>query len=218
MHTVQASLPSTGAVPTKVCTTCRVEYPATREYFWALEKHRLRGQCKDCRRLANRKYYERNADRIIQNSQKWCESNRGRRREAAALRRERDRESINTYWREWASKNRDKLIVRQQRRRANKLAAGGQFSVEEWQHIQQRCSGRCFYCDAHDAITADHFYPLHLGGNNHPWNILPACKRCNSSKRDREPLSWVEERWGEQALYKVMSFIEQSQLYYRGDV
>jgi 5-methylcytosine-specific restriction endonuclease McrA len=46
----------------------------------------------------------------------------------------------------------------------------------------------CRYCD--DPATAiDHVWPQARGGNDHPNNLVPTCKPCNSRKRDRSLLT-----------------------------
>jgi len=40
-------------------------------------------------------------------------------------------------------------------------------------------------CNGAPANTWEHRIPLSRGGTHHPSNMLPACGRCNSSKRNR---------------------------------
>ncbi|MFJ6784621.1 HNH endonuclease [Streptomyces yangpuensis] len=52
--------------------------------------------------------------------------------------------------------------------------------------------GYCTYCssDGTRAEVVDHVEPLEWGGANHITNLVPACRSCNASKRDRTPLQW----------------------------
>jgi 5-methylcytosine-specific restriction protein A len=47
----------------------------------------------------------------------------------------------------------------------------------------------CTYCgtegDPSNPLTADHFIPKALGGTDDRDNLVTACRRCNSAKRDR---------------------------------
>ena len=45
-------------------------------------------------------------------------------------------------------------------------------------------SGLCAYCDQ-PATTWDHIIPVSKGGDTRLGNIVPACKSCNSKKKDR---------------------------------
>ena len=47
-----------------------------------------------------------------------------------------------------------------------------------------RPGSRCHYCGA-PATTVDHVIPKAKGGTDAMSNLVPACARCNSSKRDR---------------------------------
>lgn len=49
------------------------------------------------------------------------------------------------------------------------------------------------YCGA-AADTVDHITPLVRGGREHPSNLAPACRSCNSSKGDRLLTEWDTER------------------------
>ncbi|MEU8345354.1 HNH endonuclease signature motif containing protein [Spirillospora sp. NPDC048832] len=60
--------------------------------------------------------------------------------------------------------------------------------------ILARNGGRCVYCDAEPATALDHFVPLSWGSDDAPWNLVGACKPCNSSKHDADPYEWLESR------------------------
>lgn len=48
---------------------------------------------------------------------------------------------------------------------------------------------RCTYCGG-GCETVDHVVPLARGGTNYEGNLVPACRRCNSSKADRLLIEW----------------------------
>lgn len=47
----------------------------------------------------------------------------------------------------------------------------------------------CAYCGAR-ADTIDHVLPLVRGGTNYEGNLVPACRRCNSSKSGKTIIEW----------------------------
>ena len=56
-------------------------------------------------------------------------------------------------------------------------------------------AGRCYYCDASvppAELTMDHVVPLIRGGRSTRGNCVPACKDCNSRKKDLLPVEWQE--------------------------
>ena len=55
----------------------------------------------------------------------------------------------------------------------------------KWKQQQKPCA----YCGA-PADTIDHVMPLVRGGTNYEGNLLPACRRCNSSKSGKTIIEW----------------------------
>lgn len=78
------------------------------------------------------------------------------------------------------------------RRRKAKLAEAGvfEFTSRQWRRTCNRAGGRCFYCHEVAPLTMDHVIPVVRGGRHSEGNIVPACARCNSSKRARLIIEW----------------------------
>lgn len=56
-------------------------------------------------------------------------------------------------------------------------------------------TGLCHYCGGHfpsNELTLDHVVPLVRGGRSTRGNCVPACKECNTRKRDLLPTEWQE--------------------------
>ncbi len=68
-----------------------------------------------------------------------------------------------------------------------------------WQNLIAR-EPPCYYCEVQlskSQVTMDHIVPLGQGGLSTPGNIVPACKACNTLKRDMTAVEWtlhLEER------------------------
>lgn len=61
----------------------------------------------------------------------------------------------------------------------------------EWVSILQRYNMSCAYCGVSGVkLTVDHVVALSRGGRHEPSNVVPACRACNSAKRDRD---WTEK-------------------------
>ena len=76
--------------------------------------------------------------------------------------------------------------LRKEREAARKLRKS-----QWWQN--RIAKGRCYYCNAEVApkqLTLDHIIPLARGGHSTKGNCVPACKECNSKKRDLLPTEW----------------------------
>lgn len=82
------------------------------------------------------------------------------------------------------------------KRRAAKRSVGGEgLTLAQWNAICAEWTGdgglvHCAYCGSTRRIEIDHVVPLALGGRDDTANVLPACKSCNSSKRDALIWDW----------------------------
>ena len=160
----------------RTCTSCKIEYPATSEYFHKQSsgKYGLRSICKDCANSAMSKYYNENRERYLVNFHLWAINNRDKRR--SIRRRERAKEAgvLNDNWTD------EQLI-----------AAYGT---------------DCYICNdpidfdapkkgpgSEKSYWPDHLTPYSRGGDNVIANVRPCHRRCNESKGKKtyeEFLSW----------------------------
>lgn len=70
--------------------------------------------------------------------------------------------------------------------RAKLRAVDDGFDQADWLASIDEWGGCCAYCGRDDLpLTRDHVQPLSRGGRHAVDNIVPACKPCNSAKRDR---------------------------------
>jgi 5-methylcytosine-specific restriction endonuclease McrA len=117
-------------------------------------------------------------------------------RERARAWRQKNPEKVRDLSAKFRRANPDKRANTEQRRRARKRNASGSFTFEEWRTLCERHGPLCFYCGHKRKLTADHVAPLSRGGAHVVENIVPACKSCNSSKGNKDPLTWLEWRIG----------------------
>jgi 5-methylcytosine-specific restriction enzyme A len=60
---------------------------------------------------------------------------------------------------------------------------------------RQCAKGRCYYCGSltpATALTMDHIVPLSRGGKTTKGNVVPACKSCNSKKKNQLLMEWED--------------------------
>ena len=61
---------------------------------------------------------------------------------------------------------------------------------------KRRCDkGVCYYCRCEikpAELTMDHVVPLSRGGKSTKGNVVPACKSCNTKKKQLLPIEWDE--------------------------
>lgn len=82
---------------------------------------------------------------------------------------------------QWHRDNPAAMLRLKTMRRTAEAADG--VTERDWRRLVSRYDGRCAYCGTATARpAADHVVPLVRGGRHTIGNLLPVCKRCNSSK------------------------------------
>jgi 5-methylcytosine-specific restriction endonuclease McrA len=82
--------------------------------------------------------------------------------------------------------------MRRASRRAAERGVSGNVTKEDWAARVMEFCGSCAYCLRTDRpLHRDHVIALNSGGAHHIDNLVPACKPCNSRKRDRGVLVMV---------------------------
>jgi 5-methylcytosine-specific restriction endonuclease McrA len=85
---------------------------------------------------------------------------------------------------EWIRKHPGQKAIDTAKRKARKLNAEGDgITREQWLQMCSENVGKCSYCGQKKPLTMDHVIPLVSGGKHDISNIVPACKSCNSSKK-----------------------------------
>ena len=98
---------------------------------------------------------------------------------------------MKEYMPEYYKNNKAKFYTYTENRRARKAALINDLTQEQWFGLLADFDGVCAYCQENKATEMDHFYPLSKGGGTTVSNIVPACKPCNKSKYNHDPLEWL---------------------------
>ncbi len=86
-----------------------------------------------------------------------------------------------------------RFLEKAQRRARRASAPRNDFSRAQWREMLLVFDHRCAYCHRHlKQLTQDHLTPFALGGSHTLWNIVPACRSCNSKKGLGPPLIPVQ--------------------------
>jgi hypothetical protein len=159
---------------------------------FSIDRHRgdgLSSRCHQCRRINKNKPGKRERAAMKDRGFKWCcnckqwfpeKEIHGARCRPCRNIYARERYAQNAQYREGRKNHRDK-----QRRGVERVPVIGQ------QVLLENSGGLCVYCGA-PANTWDHIVPVSKGGKTTPGNIVPACSHCNSSKKDRDVLEWID--------------------------
>lgn len=67
-------------------------------------------------------------------------------------------------------------------------------SLYDDEKIKYKYPQSCCYCGSVEHLSMDHLIPRKKGGSDAADNLVWACKSCNSSKRDRDILEWLETK------------------------
>jgi 5-methylcytosine-specific restriction endonuclease McrA len=154
-----------------------------------------------------KKYKEKNRDRISEYSKQYYEKNKEKKKEYDKEYRIKNRDHRLVRGREYHFKNRDKL--NEQKKQYFKenphiafnnsmqrcdLIGDEEITKDMWFDVMMSTSFKCRYCEI-DLTTSnrslDHIVPLtKKGAPADIDNLVPSCKSCNSSKRERLLKDW----------------------------
>ena len=205
--------------PTKICTKCGRQFPATVGFFSIHSAGRLRNDCRVCAAAHGREHRQANREEINArqrekywlNHEKRRESDRRRRElhcEERKARRKENQAKETEQHRKWADAHREHLreyrLRRRladpeperescRRRRAACLGSPGNHTLDDIRAQYGRQAGRCFWC--HRKVQwrdkhVDHVTPLSKGGSDGPENLVISCAHCNHRKSAKHPMDW----------------------------
>jgi 5-methylcytosine-specific restriction protein A len=76
--------------------------------------------------------------------------------------------------------------IKREKRKARELR-----NTQWWK--RRLAKGVCQYCEKQispKALTMDHIVPISRGGKSSKGNVVPACKDCNTLKKQLLPIEW----------------------------
>lgn len=210
--------------PAKICTKCGLQLPATVEYF---HKHRggLRPDCKVCKAASMREYRRdhpeqvsaRERQRYLRHLEKRREKDRRYHAEHRSVRRQRHAEWRSLHLEErriairaWQQSHPEQVRILTSRHRATKRGLPNSFTAVDWQACLGHFARSCAACGSSAALQADHWIPL--SSPRCPGtvvsNMIPLCRKCNISKRDRDGQEWLKQKLGVVAASAMLQRIE----------
>lgn len=86
----------------------------------------------------------------------------------------------------------------------------GDLSENEWEISKGYFNNRCAYCGCDGKLTKDHIIPFSHGGELRISNIVPACVKCNSSKKDRPVEEWYKHQsfYSERRMERITEYVK----------
>lgn len=204
----------------KECIRCNSTKERSTEHFQR-DKNRkdgLSSVCKECinieRKGTQNGYYERNKERMLKNNKKWKIDNKEKYLEWRREYYEDNREKQLEYIRDWQKRNPEKMRSIQQRRLARVNRLPHTLTEKEWEEAIDYFDNSCAYCGTHqseldEVLNQEHVVPVINGGGYVAENIIPSCRRCNSSKHARIFEEWYPEQdyFSEDRMAKILNYI-----------
>jgi hypothetical protein len=101
-------------------------------------------------------------------------------------------------------------IIAASRRRARERALAHFFTAQDWDDCRTYWNFKCCICFSDQNIEAEHWISLFKVDcpGTVPKNMLPMCKSCNSSKKDKDSVYWLVKKFGEEAAMQKLAEIE----------
>ncbi|MDP4158382.1 MAG: HNH endonuclease [Bacillota bacterium] len=149
-------------------------------------------------------YHQMNKEKRLVAKKKWREENKGkiseyykkyRRGNADKIKQycEDNKEHLRCYHGEYQRKNKERVREWHHKRVTREKSLPNTLTNEQWEEKRKKFDYKCAYCGKKSLLHREHFIPISKGGGYTYSNILPACKFCNSSKKDRDFFKWYPQ-------------------------
>lgn len=174
-------------------------FPMTNKYYYQNEKNKSDGFNPECRKCSVRKsvkWWENNKERYEISRKRYHKTNKYK------VWHKRNNEQQKDKRKEWFENNPTKNAEYQNRRKQYKKH---DITEREWIECKEFFNYKCCYCGLSEEEHKINFnQQLHKDhainkGSNTIDNCLPACKSCNTKKRETDWFDWYIE---ENPLYK----------------
>lgn len=140
---------------------------------------------------AAKAWQKRNPEKVKKINSAWASRNRTKTRAYARDWQANNRELYHEIQKEWRIKNQTYWRVRD----AAIRKATSNFTLAQWLEVLEEFGHRCAYCLCdNQKLTMDHIISIARGGEHTRENIVPACKPCNSRKKDRSIFYMLEAK------------------------
>jgi len=171
------------------CTKCW-EVKSFSEFHKQVKgKYGVVTQCKTCRAIKDKEYYEANRDKYLARSRIQYHAHR---EEALAAGRQwciDNPEKVAAKARRWQVKNADHVASYMRMWRAR--TAGVVIEIIDIAEVWDYWGPMCAYCGSTEDLTLDHIVPLSQGGPHSFDNLTVACRSCNTSKSAKKLIEWM---------------------------
>jgi 5-methylcytosine-specific restriction endonuclease McrA len=86
---------------------------------------------------------------------------------------------------DWKTQSR---VIQVHKQKSKQAGLPATLTLEQWLHTLRYFHGKCAYCQEQTYEELDHFIPTDAGGGTTARNCVPACKACNNTKSNFNPV------------------------------
>jgi len=222
----------------KICPKCKFEFPATSEFFSKdnRSKSGFQSHCKVCQKkyainntekkaeylkqyaknnseklsAYQKNYAKENAEKLAEYKKQYAKSNFENETKRKKKWVKDNFKRVSEYQKLYKKDHSEGCRINNQRREAIKQSLISDFTMEQWEY----CLAHFDYKDAYTGLpmnipSQDHIIPLSKGGEYTITNIIPCDRSINSSKGNRNMLTWFrkQEYYDKEREEKILSYI-----------
>jgi len=206
----------------KNCNKCNRQLQESNFYKDKTKKDGLSTCCIDCRKQWKKDNKAHIADYNFTYQKEHLLESRERknrqRKNNLELHNQKHREWLNKnpskkdeYYKNDYAKNKNSYKMRAVLRKRRISAIENDYSLKEWEETLEYFNYECAYCGSKQNLQQEHILPVVKQGRYVKNNIIPACKKCNSSKWANSLMGWYlcKDFFDKNRLHKIVMFISE---------
>lgn len=190
----------------KVCKKCGNRLSLSEFSTRSNAKDGLNYYCKGCVKEYAQQHYLQNREKKLQQNRDWYNANKDSRNKQIAeyqrarpeWRRALDKKSYQKHRekriqksKKWIQDHPEKHAFRVICERTISLGLPLDYQMSDWENALTFFEHRCAYCGSKPKVLEkEHIVALANKGHTVPANIIPACQRCNRSKKIKSLETW----------------------------
>lgn len=192
----------------RICSICKQEKELDEHNFPKNFKRKggFEGRCKVCRKAKDKARYETKKEKILEQKKRYYEKNADKIKERQLGYYNENKGKCRQSEKDWCKNNPTRRRMTCAKSRTLKYGSESTLTEKEWLEIKSFFCCSCAYCGMPEKkslkiygehLHHEHVVPLIDGGAYSYGNVVPACRSCNSSKRNHDFFVW----------YKIVMFL-----------
>ncbi|MEX5397203.1 HNH endonuclease [Streptococcus sp. ZJ93] len=188
----------------QLCKVCQEEKELNEVNFYRNKnkKHGFESQCKDCRRISDKKKYEHRKHKISEQKKKYYQRKKEKIRNYQRNYYHANAEKCKETSKIWDCEHPEQRRIINERSRTLKHGGKSDLSKKEWEDTLDFFDRSCAYCGMtelehfetfNERLHHEHIVSVDKGGAYAKSNVVPACRSCNCSKAGHDFETWYRD-------------------------